>query len=195
MSKIKIAKLKTNRLILRQWHESDLIPFARLNADSNVMEYYPKIMNESESNAMAKTLKDLIKKKGWGLWAVEEQATGEFVGFVGLHEPTYNLPVTPCVEIGWRLAHQHWGKGYASEAAHIALKFAFTELKLKTVYSFTSVINKKSEAVMIRLNMKKGYHNFNHPMLPEGNPLEEHLLYKMEWQFFKPDNTGKILYN
>ncbi len=196
MAKIKIAELKTNRLILRQWCDADFLPFAMLNGDANVMEYYPKTLSEPESNAMAKQLKQLIKKKGWGLWAVEEQATGQFIGFVGLHEPAYDLPVTlPCVEIGWRLAHSYWGKGYASEAARIVLKFAFAELKLKVVYSFTSVINKKSEAVMMRLDMKNGYQNFEHPMLPEGDPLSEHVLYKMEWQFFNSERVGEIFYS
>jgi RimJ/RimL family protein N-acetyltransferase len=192
---MKIAKLKTDRLILRQWHDKDLMPFAALNADLKVMEYYPDILSESASNAMAKKLRGVIDKKGWGLWAVEEQATGEFIGFVGLHEPSYHLSVTPCVEIGWRLASSHWGKGYASEAASIALEFAFTDLKLKAVYSFTSVINKKSEAVMMRLGMKNGHQNFEHPMLPEGDPLREHVLYKIEWQFFNAHQTGEITYS
>lgn len=191
---MKIAELKTKRLILRQWHDEDLIPFAALNADSKVMEYYPNTLSESESNAMAKTIKELIEKKGWGLWAVEVQETKEFIGFVGLHEPSYNLSVTPCVEIGWRLASSYWGKGYASEAASIVLEFAFSDLKLKEVYSFTSVINKKSEAVMMRLGMKNGHQNFEHPMLPKGDPLREHVLYKIEWQFFNAHQAGEISY-
>lgn len=173
------VKLETERLRLRQWKESDLSLFAEMNADPVVMEYYPDILSEDESNAMANKLKGLITERSWGFWAVETKEEKEFIGFVGLHKPTYDLPVTPCVEIGWRLGKEYWGKGYATEAALESLKFAFEELKLNEVYSFASVLNKRSWAVMERVKMKNTESNFNHPIIPEGHPLREHVLYKI----------------
>ncbi len=172
-------ELETNRLRLRQWRDTDLPIFAEMNADSTVMEYYPKTLSEDESNTMANKLKELISEQSWGFWAVEIKEKNEFIGFVGLHKPTYDLPVTPCVEIGWRLGKKHWGKGYATEAAQEALRFAFVELKLKKVYSFTSVLNKPSWSVMERLHMINLEENFEHPILPENHPLCEHVLYKI----------------
>jgi len=172
-------RLETNRLRLRQWRDSDFTIFAEMNADFIVMEYYPKTLSEEESNTMAIKLKELIFERSWGFWAVETKKENEFIGFVGLHKPTYDLPVTPCVEIGWRLGKKHWGKGYATEAGLEALRFAFEELKLKEVYSFTSVSNKPSWSVMERLNMKNLEENFEHPILPKNHPLREHVLYKI----------------
>jgi len=174
-----IIELETNRLNLRQWIDSDLPIFAEMNADSIVMEYYPNTLSEDESNTMANKLKELIAEKSWGFWAVETKDENEFIGFVGLHKPTYDLPVTPCVEIGWRLGKKHWGKGYASEAAQEALRFAFEGLHLKEIYSFTSVINNQSWAVMERVGMKNEENNFEHPIVEKNSVLSEHVLYKM----------------
>ncbi len=176
----KTIEIKTERLLLRQWREQDKPDLARLNADSIVMEFYPSILSVEESNVLADKISALISEKGWGLWAVELLDTKQFIGFVGLHEPTHDLPCTPCVEVGWRLAKEYWGKGYATEAARAALNFAFEVLKLEQVYSFTSVGNEKSEAVMRRLNMVNTHNNFEHPMIPEGHELREHVLYKIE---------------
>jgi len=175
----KIIELETKRLILRQWKESDLPLFAKMNADSIVMEYYPSTLSENENNAMAVKIKGLISERSWGVWAVEEKDNDEFVGFVGLHKPTYDLPVTPCVEVDWRLGKEYWGRGYATEAGNESLRFAFEELKLKEVYSFASVSNARSWSVMERLNMVDTENNFDHPIIPEGHPLREHVLYKI----------------
>lgn len=174
-----IIELETERLKLRQWKESDYLPFSEINADPVVMEYYPKTLSIDESNAMANKLKGLISGQSWGFWAVETKNKNEFIGFVGLHKSTYDLPVTPCVEIGWRVCRKYWGKGYATEAAQESLKFAFEELKLSEVYSFTSVSNKRSWSVMERLKMENTKKNFEHPIIPEGHPLREHVLYKI----------------
>ncbi|MFC1749757.1 GNAT family N-acetyltransferase [Pseudomonadota bacterium] len=175
----KVIELKTERLILRQWKKSDFQPFANMSADPAVMEYYPSTLNVAESNAMASRIKDLLSEHGWGFWAVETLDTSQFIGFVGLNSPSYDLPVTPCVEIGWRLNKASWGKGYATEAANEALKFAFDELDLNEVYSFSSVSNRKSWRVMQRLGMFDTYKNFEHPIIPEGHALREHVLYKI----------------
>lgn len=177
---IQIAKLETERLILRQWTESDRVAFALLNADDRVMASLPAVLNKSESDALADRIEALIARRGWGLWALELKQNPQFIGFVGLHEPTYDLPFTPCVEIGWRLAREHWGKGYATEAANAALDYAFKVLALNEVYSFTSVINKKSRAVMQRLNMLDTQQNFVNPMLADNDSLREHVLYKID---------------
>ena len=174
-----IRELVTERLILRQWKKSDFPLFAKLNADPDVMEFYPNTLSKSESNAMADKLHGLIAEQGWGFWAVETKKEQEFIGFVGLHKPGYDLPVTPCVEIGWRLAKKYWGKGYATEAAHESLRFGLEDLGLNEVYSFASVSNKRSSAVMKRLKMININSNFEHPMIPVGNSLREHVLYKI----------------
>ncbi len=172
-------ELKTDRLLLRQWKEEDFDAFAAMNADPEVMEFYPNIQSSEESFGMAKKFQNLISQKGWGFWAVEKLCDNSFIGFVGLHEPTYDLPVTPCTEIGWRLSKSSWGKGYAIEAAKAVLKFAFNELKLEQVYSFTSVGNLRSRSVMEKIGMKNTNANFNHPIIPEGHRLSEHVLYKI----------------
>ena len=175
-----IIELTTKRLRLRQWKREDFPAFANLNADPEVMRYYPDTLSEEESNDMAQRFGAIITFKSWGFWVVEKLDDKKFMGFVGLHEPTYDLPVTPCVEIGWRLARKYWGHGYASEAAKASLEVAFEELDLPEVYSFTSILNAKSQAVMERLGMVNMNQNFEHPMIPEGSPLREHLLYKID---------------
>lgn len=176
---LKVITLMTERLKLRQWIQEDYPYFAKLNADTEVMEFYPSVLSETESNTMAIRIKSLIEENTWGFWAIELIETKQFIGFVGLNSPSYNLPITPCVEIGWRLAKEHWGKGYATEAGKATLKFAFEELDLGEVYSFASVDNQKSVAVMKRLGLKNGNNNFEHPILPEGDPLKEHVLYRI----------------
>lgn len=175
----KIIETKTARLRLRQWNDSDLPVFARLNADPIVMEYFPGPLTKHESNSMARKIRSRIDENGWGFWALEMLDTGEFIGFTGLNEPSYETPVTPCIEIGWRLAKDHWGYGYATEAARACLEIAFYQLKLSEVYSYTSVLNKKSRAVMERLGMVNMNWNFEHPMVPASSPLREHCLYRI----------------
>ena len=181
----KTIELHTHRLLLRQWKSQDFPRFAEISADPRVMEFYPKPLTEAESFDMALKITRLIEERSWGFWAVEVEGLGEFIGYVGLHQPTYDLPFGPCVEIGWRLSSSHWGKGYATEAARESLRFAFDVLGLNEVYSFASVLNRKSWRVMQRLNMKNMNQNFAHPHLPKAHPLSEHVLYKItkeEWQ-------------
>lgn len=174
-----IAQLETNRLILRQWQAQDYAHFAKINNDPLVMEYYPSILTELESNALAKRIEDLISTHGWGFWALELKENNQFIGFVGLNRPVYELPTNPCVEIGWRLAKNYWRNGYATEAANAALKYAFEILQLTEVVSFASVNNIKSIAVMKRLHMLNTLQNFDHPDLALVDHLREHVLYKI----------------
>ena len=176
----KIVEIKTKRLLLRQWRNDDLAAFWLLNSDPEVMEYLPKILSEEESNDLADKIKSLISENGWGFWAVERLRDHSFIGFVGLHEPKYELPVKPCVEIGWRLARKYWGNGYATEAGKASLEFAFNNLNLNEVYSFTSIANKKSQAVMERLQLVNIQSNFDHPTIPDDSQYKEHVLFKID---------------
>ena len=172
------VELETPRLRLRQWCDADLAPFAALSADPRVMEFFPALLSCEASNAMALRCQTLIAERGWGLWAVEEKRSSEFIGFVGLHVPTAALPFNPCVEIGWRLAAAHWGQGYATEAAQAALNFGFDTLQLEEVVSFTSVLNTRSQAVMQRLGFQLAG-TFQHPSIPPESPLAPHVWYRI----------------
>ena len=174
-----MTPITTKRLLIRQWRPSDREPFARLNADKEVMKYFPSTLERSESDLIADTCERLINERGWGFWAVEELATSEFIGFVGIHKPTDNLPCCPCVEIGWRLAKEHWGKGYATEAALACLDFGFSDLGLQEIVSFTAVINTPSRQVMERIGMSFNDEYFEHPRVPDGHALKKHCLYRM----------------
>ncbi len=171
--------LETKRLLLRQWCEDDLAQFAAMNADPDVMRYYPATLTSAESDAMAKKIQTLIAERGWGFWAVERKEQPGFIGFVGLHQPQVILPCSPCTEVGWRLAKDYWGKGYATEAANAALQFGFQHLRLTEIAAFTAVLNEPSKAVMERLHMLDTGQNFAHPDVPVDSVLREHLLYKM----------------
>ncbi len=179
-----IIQIETNRLLLRQWKPADYAPFAALNADPIVMEHFPDVLSRAESDAMADRCWSLIDERGWGFWAVELKATGEFIGFVGLHTPSADLPFSPCVEIGWRLAAAHWGKGLATEAARAALGVGFDTLDLSEIVAFTTVENRRSRAVMERLGMRES-DGFEHPGVPFGNPLRVHCLYRLSHGSFE----------
>jgi ribosomal-protein-alanine N-acetyltransferase len=175
-----VIEPRTRRLWLRQWCDEDWAPFATLNADPEVMRYFPATLDEQESNAFAYRNAALIDGHGWGLWAVEVQATGEFVGMVGLNQPQWTAAFTPCTEVGWRLARWAWGKGYATEAARAALAVAFGPLGLDEVVSFTTVANGPSRAVMERLGMTHDpAEDFDHPNLDPDSPLRRHVLYRL----------------
>lgn len=174
-----VIEIDTPRLRLRQWRPSDVVPFAAMNADPRVMEFFPELMRPPESRAVARRIRELIQMRGWGLWAVEVRNGARFIGFVGLHVPTPKLPCSPCVEVGWRLAPAHWGKGYATEGAHAALEVGFARLGLDEIVSFTSLPNLRSQAVMQRLGMARDALSFTHPDIPQASPLCEHVLYRM----------------
>lgn len=176
--------IETDRLMLRQWRNEDLQPFASLNADPEVMRYFPTTYSSAQSNAMAQRCHDLIAEREWGFWAVSLLDTGEFIGFTGLHVPSSKLPFFPCVEIGWRLRRQFWRQGYATEAARASLWFGFEIIGLPEIVSFASAVNKPSIGVMEKLGMTNQYRNFPHPLVSNNPELEEHVLYAMkreEW--------------
>ena len=174
-----IIEFKTARLIVRQWRDDDAEPFAQMNADPRVMQYFPACLSRDKSDAAFEAMRSIIAEQGWGFWAIEEQASQRFIGFVGLNVPAPELPFSPCTEIGWRLAHEFWGKGYATEAAQGALRIGFSQLNLAEIVSFTSIHNQPSQAVMRRLGMLQETENFQHPKVPVGHVLREHCLYRL----------------
>jgi RimJ/RimL family protein N-acetyltransferase len=173
-----LIEVETKRLRLRQWQAADREPFAALNADPRVMVFFPSPLTRRDSDALADRCQSLIEERGWGFWAAELKNTRTFIGFVGLHTPAAELPFSPCVEIGWRLAFQHWGQGLATEAATQALRIGFDVLGLWEIVSFTALANRKSRAVMERLGMRESG-TCEHPQVPQGNPLRLHCLYRL----------------
>jgi 3-dehydroquinate dehydratase/shikimate dehydrogenase len=172
--------MRTSRLLLRPWKFEDFEPFAQLNADPRVMEYFPATLNRQESDQLAKKIQKKIEEKGWGLWAVSVPDIADFIGFIGLNSIDLDFPFAPAVEIGWRLAYDYWGKGYATEGALVCLHFGFETLNLDEIVSFTAQGNIRSQAVMQRLGMHRDLMgDFKHPKLPEGNPLKKHVLYRL----------------
>lgn len=181
--------IETDRLYLRQWQASDFATFAEMNADPEVMQYFPKLLSSTVSDTIAKKCQQLIEDKGWGLWAVGLKngigKSDDFIGMVGLNEVHADMSFAPAVEIAWRLHKDYWGQGYATEAARAALDFAFTELALDDVVSFTAAVNKRSQLIMQRIGMTNMQNNFYHPMLDAKHRLAEHVLYKItrqQWQ-------------
>ena len=175
----KPIEFETERLWLRQWRIADRIPFAALNADPRVMEFFPALLTCVESDAIADLCQSVIRERGWGVWAVELKKTGDFIGMVGLHNPSDQLPFTPCTEILWRLAFDYWGYGFATEASRRALQFGFEQLGLLEIVSFTALGNIRSRAVMKRLGMIEANETFEHPALPVGHELRKHCLYRL----------------
>jgi RimJ/RimL family protein N-acetyltransferase len=181
--------LTTPRLVLRHWREADLEPFAALNADPRVMEYFPGTLTGHESDALAARIRNRLETTEFGLWAVEVPGTVPFIGCVGLSVPRWEAHFTPCVEIGWRLALAHWDRGYATEAASAALAYGFNDLKLAEIVSFTATANLRSQAVMQRLGMARAAGgDFLHPFLPDGHPLRPHVLYRIRTPLLTTDH-------
>ncbi len=170
----------TERLLLRPWREADRAPFAALNADPLVMEFFPSCLDRAESDALADQIKAAFASRGFGLWAVELPGSAPFIGFIGLSVPRFEAHFTPCVEIGWRLARAYWGKGYASEGARRVLAYGFEQLQLTEIVSFTACENLRSRAVMERLGMRRDPSgDFEHPALPQKHRLRRHVLYRI----------------
>jgi RimJ/RimL family protein N-acetyltransferase len=168
--------LSTTRLKLRRWVGSDVGPFVRMNRDAAVMRYFPRINTAEESMAFITRIEAFFDEYGYGLFALESKATGEFIGYTGFAKPHFESWFTPCTEIGWRLKKAAWGQGYATEAAQACLDYGFQELGLDKVYSFTALPNKPSERVMQKIGMERAG-EFDHPMIEAGHPLRRHVLY------------------
>jgi RimJ/RimL family protein N-acetyltransferase len=180
MESTRVPVLATERLVLRGWTDTDKAPFAAMNADPRVMELFPSVLSADESDALIARTMQAFRDLGYGLWAVERRNDRALLGFVGLAAPAWEAAFTPCVEIGWRLAFDAWGRGYATEAGWAVLEFAFERLRLNEVVSFTTVRNYRSRAVMERLGMSHDpADDFDHPGLPTGHPQRPHVLYRL----------------
>lgn len=151
-----------------------------MNSDPRVMEYLPKLLSREESDALLARIEAHFDRHGFGLWAIEVAGVAPCIGFTGLSIPTFQAAFTPCVEVGWRLACEHWGQGYAIEAARAAIAFGFETLQLDEIVSFTTQANHRSRRVMERLGMVHNQaEDFQHPALPENHPLRPHVLYRL----------------
>jgi ribosomal-protein-alanine N-acetyltransferase len=170
----------TERLIMRAWREEDLEPFAALNADPVVMEFFPSVLTRQESDALVSRITAQLDTLGYGLWALEVAETGEFIGFTGLAVQTFPAHFTPAVEVGWRLTHAAWGHGYATEAALAALAYGFGPAELDEIVSMTATTNLRSQRVMQRIGMTRDpTEDFDHPNVPDGHRLKPHVLYRI----------------
>jgi ribosomal-protein-alanine N-acetyltransferase len=173
-------ELRTERLLLRRWRPADREPFAALNADPAVMEHFPATMSRAESDGLVDRIEAAFDARGYALWAVEVTGDGGFAGFVGLAPVTFEAPFAPAVEVGWRLARERWGRGYATEAARAAVAFGFDVVGLDEITSFTVPANIRSRRVMERLGMSRDpADDFDHPVIPPGHPLRRHVLYRL----------------
>jgi RimJ/RimL family protein N-acetyltransferase len=171
--------LRTERLLLRPWRPEDREPFAAMNADRRVMEFFPAPQTREQSDGFADRIEAHFAERGYGPWAVEIPGEAPFIGFVGLLTPQFDAHFTPAVEVGWRLAAEHWGRGYATEAARAAVRQGFDELGLAEIVSFTTETNLPSRRVMERIGMTHDpADDFDHPKLP-GHRLARHVLYRL----------------
>jgi RimJ/RimL family protein N-acetyltransferase len=171
--------IRTDRLVMRRWREADRDPYAALNADPEVMRYFPATLNRAESDASVDRIEALFERQGFGLWALEVAATGAFIGFTGLNPMPVGTPGVGDMEVGWRLARHAWHQGYATEAATAAVDVAFGGAGLDHIWSMTAVLNRPSQAVMLRLGMTPS-ELFDHPALPVGHSLRRHIAYRLQ---------------
>src|SRR6185369_3079349 len=175
-----VDELRTERLRLRRWREEDRAPFAAMNADPRVMEHFPALLSRDESDALVARIEAHLAQHGFAQWAVEIPGVTPFAGFVGLSIPRFEATFTPCVEIGWRLAADYWGQGFATEGAKAALEFGFKQLGLAEILSFTVPANLRSRRVMEKIGMThNSADDFDHPFLASGHSLSRHVLYRI----------------
>lgn len=173
-------ELRTPRVLLRQWKDSDTDAWALMNADTEVRRYFPSVLSRTEAEGEADRIRASIAQRGWGMWALEVPGVHPFAGFVGLNLPGYEAPWMPAVEIGWRLAPAAWHQGYATEGAAAALHFAFTQLELPQVVAMSVPANTPSHRVMERIGMVRDTAaDFDHPRVPDGSPLKRHILHRI----------------
>jgi RimJ/RimL family protein N-acetyltransferase len=187
--------IETERLLLRDWKDEDAAPFAAINADPRVMEFFAKRLDRADSDAFIQRVRDNIAGEGFGLYAVEVKETGKFIGFVGLARPAFDAHFTPAVEIGWRLAREAWGQGYASEAARAVIDHAFGVLGIDALVSFTAEWNRPSQRVMEKIGMRRDpAEDFAHPKLAADHKLSRHVLYRIDraaWQTAKAKRAAE----
>jgi RimJ/RimL family protein N-acetyltransferase len=181
--KPRFYEVRTDRLLMRRWRDSDRDPFAALNGDPETLKFFPATLDRAASDAYADRIEEHFEQQGFGLWALEVNGTGEFIGFTGLSPMQDDVPGAGGMEIGWRLLRHAWHQGYATEAARAALAVAFDGAGLAEIWSMTAVLNEPSQAVMRRIGMTE-VARFEHPRIAAGDPLRPHVTYRLartEW--------------
>lgn len=164
---------------MRRWRDTDRGPFAAMNADADVMRYFPGLMTAAESDAFVDRIEARFEEQGFGLWALELDETGEFLGYTGLNPMPDGVPGAGGMEIGWRLKRSAWGQGYATEAANASVDVGFNGARLGELWSMTAVLNEPSQAVMRRIGMTL-HRRFEHPAIDADSPLRPHVAYRLE---------------
>ncbi|MCG8547149.1 MAG: GNAT family N-acetyltransferase [Alphaproteobacteria bacterium] len=187
-----MATLETERLILREWTARDFPPLAAMNADPEVMRYFPSTLTKDESREQFERAKSLQARNGYHFQPIEERETGKFAGFVGLAPVLIDVPFAPAVEIGWRMPLDCWGKGYATEAASAWLGYGFETLGLDEIVSFAVEANHRSHAVMARIGMTQDVAgSFFHPKFDDpSDPLALHVLYRLQCGEYEAVNVA-----
>jgi RimJ/RimL family protein N-acetyltransferase len=176
-------EVRTDRLLMRRWRDSDRGPFAALNGDPETLKFFPATLDRAASDALADRIEERFEQQGFGLWALEVTGTGEFIGFAGLNPMPEDVPRAGGMEVGWRLVRHAWHQGYATEAARAALAVAFDGAGLAEIWSMTAVLNEPSQAVMQRIGLSE-VARFEHPRIAPGDPLRPHVTYHLtraEW--------------
>lgn len=181
---IKVNTFETERLIFRRWQELDSMPFYKMNSDPDVMEYFPKTLSRTESDSLIERIENSFEDRGYGLWALELKDNKAFIGFLGFNFTDLESDFTPCIEIGWRIDKNYWGKGYATEGASKCLEVGFNTFFFQEIYSFTSKENTRSEKVMKRIGLTY-VKEFNHPRIDENHWLCRHVLYRLKKDEFE----------
>jgi RimJ/RimL family protein N-acetyltransferase len=186
-----LLEIRTARLLLRPFRDADRAPLAAMGADPQVMEHLPGTLTPAESDALYERLRAHVERHGFGLWALEVPGHAAFVGWTGLSVPTFAAAFQPCVEVGWRLAREHWGHGYATEAARASLAHGFERLDLAEIVSFTVPENLRSRRVMERLGLRHDpADDFDHPAFPAGHRLSRHVLYRLRREAWRGEGPG-----
>jgi RimJ/RimL family protein N-acetyltransferase len=170
--------IRTERLIMRRWQDSDREPFAALNADPETMRYFPSTLERTQSDAIIDRIETLFAERGYGVWALEVAESAEFIGFTGLNPIPADMPAGGETEVAWRLARSYWHQGYATEAARAALDVAFDGVGLAEIFAMAVVLNQPSLAVMHRIGMTE-FVRFDNPRIPAGSPLRPHVMYRL----------------
>jgi RimJ/RimL family protein N-acetyltransferase len=175
--------ITTERLILRPWKDEDFLPYAEMNADPRVREFFPSLLTREHSDAEVRRFQATYDRDGYCMFAAELIASGQFAGFVGLQTMSFVVPSLPqpAVEIGWRLSYMHWGRGLATEGARGVIRYAFETLQLRELVAITVPANHRSRHVMEKIGMKHlSELDFDHPRIPEGHPMRPHVLYALK---------------
>ena len=172
-------QLSSDRVLLREWVASDLQPWIALNLDPENLHYFPRVYSAEESHASFIRISELLSQNSFGLWAAQEKSSGEFMGFVGIaKQDIIGVSFMPCIEIGWRLDKQYWGRGYATEAAKVVLNYGVSTLGLREIYSYTAISNLPSISVMKKIGLRERPElTFAHPRIEDASPVKEHVVY------------------